>query len=403
MGIVNSGFCRKVFAFTFTFSMTLGVVLFQGSDHSALADETTNSILERLEKIEREAGENTIAQKLGLSLYGFVDASYTQNFNNPSPSADGNALRIFDVDSNSFRPHMAQVVLEREGKTGGSMEDRGGFRIKLDYGEDAQLTGGGSGSDDFDFQEAYVQYIAPIGNGLDLRIGRMNTLIGYEVIESPYNPNFSRSWLFGFGEPFTTTGIRASYEFNDMVSFSLGVINDFTGTQSDTNNSKSIESLVSIAPMENVGISIFGFWGAEGAIGADDTDRVQVGGIVDVQLTDQAEVVVEGYYGNFANAPGLDPGVNARWDGVAGYLIYDLTDKWGARFRGEVFKDSSGFFTGTAQTLWEVTSTLQYKPIPSIITRAEFRYDKSDETPFMYGTRAANHQETLAFEAIYLF
>ncbi len=43
--------------------MTLGVVFFQGSDHSALADETTNSILERLEKIERYAGENTIAQK----------------------------------------------------------------------------------------------------------------------------------------------------------------------------------------------------------------------------------------------------------------------------------------------------------------------------------------------------
>ncbi|MCH8040896.1 MAG: porin [Nitrospinae bacterium] len=403
MGIVMSKLFRKACTYLFAIALIFGFMALQGTGNLASAED----------------GENSIAKKLGLSLYGYVDASYTQNFNNPSPSAGGNALRIFDVDSNSFRPHMAQIVLEREGKTGGSMEDRGGFRIKLNYGEDAQLTGGsiignvpsagaGGGTDfdsgdDFDFQEAYVQYIAPIGNGLDLRIGRMNTLIGYEVIESPNNPNFSRSWLFGFGEPFTTTGVRASYEFNDMVSFSIGVINDFTGTQSDTNNSKSVESLVSIAPMDNVGIYLFGFWGAEGAIGADDSDRVQVGGIVDVQLTDQAEVVVEGYYGNFANAPGLDPGVNARWDGVAGYLIYDFTDKWGARFRSEVFKDATGFFTGTAQTLWEVTSTLQYKPIPSIITRAEFRYDKSDETPFFVGTRAANHQETLGFEVIYLF
>jgi len=378
---------RKAFTYLFAIALIFGVLTLQGIGDLASAED----------------GENSIAKKLGLSLYGYVDASYTQNFNNPSPSAGGNALRIFDVDSNSFRPHIAQIVLEKEGKTDGSMEDRGGFRIKLDYGEDAQLTGGGSGSDDFDFQEAYAQYIAPIGNGLDLRIGRMNTLIGYEVIESPYNPNFSRSWLFGFGEPFTTTGIRGSYEFNDMVSFSIGVINDFTGTQSDTNNSKSVESLVSIAPTENVGIYLFGFWGPEGAIGADDSDRVQVGGIVDVQLTDQAEVVVEGYYGNFANVTTFNPSGNARWDGVAGYFIYDFTDKWGARFRGEVFKDASGFFTGTAQTLWEVTSTLQYKPIPSIITRAEFRYDKSDVTPFFIGTRAANHQETLAFEAIYLF
>jgi len=92
----------------------------------------------------------------------------------------------------------------------------------------------------------------------------MNTLIGYEVIESPYNPNFSRSWLFGLGEPFTTTGIRASYDFNEMVSFSIGVINDFTGTRSDTNNSKSVETLLSIAPMENVGVNLFGFWGGRG-------------------------------------------------------------------------------------------------------------------------------------------
>ncbi len=386
MGIVMSKLFRKVFTYLFAIALTFGLLALQGTGDLASAED----------------GENSIAKKLGLSLYGYVDASYTQNFNNPSPSAGGNALRIFDVDSNSFRPHMAQIVLEKEGKTDGSMEDRGGFRIKLDYGEDAQLTGG-SGADDFDFQEAYVQYIAPIGNGLDLKIGRMNTLIGYEVIESPYNPNFSRSWLFGFGEPFTTTGIRGSYEFNDMVSFSLGVINDFTGTQSDTNNSKSVESLISIAPMENVGVYLFGFWGPEGAIGADDSDRVMLGGIVDVQLTDQAEVVLEGYYGNFANATTAVPSANARWDGVAGYLIYDFTDKWGARFRGEVFRDPSGFFSGSGQEIWEVTSTLQYKPIPSIITRAEFRYDKSDGAPFLIGTRAANHQETLAFEAIYLF
>jgi len=340
MGIVMSKLFRKACTYLFAIALIFGFMVLQGTGYVAFAED----------------GENSIAQKLGLSLYGFVDASYTQNFNNPNDTTAGgtpnsNALRIFDVDANSFRPHLAQIVLEKEGKTDGSMEDRGGFRIKLNYGEDAQLTGGGSGSDDFDFQEAYVQYIAPIGNGLDLRIGRMNTLIGYEVIESPYNPNFSRSFLFGIGEPFTTTGIRASYEFNDMVSFSIGVINDWTGTQSDTNRSKSVESLISIAPMENVGIYLFGFWGAEGAIGTDDSDRVQVGGIVDVQLTDQAEVVVEGYYGNYSNVTTFNPSGNARWDGVAGYLIYDFTDKWGARFRSEVFKDASGFFTGSAQTI----------------------------------------------------
>ncbi len=359
----------------------------------------------------------------GLKLYGFVDTSYTHNFNNPSNQV--NHLRIFDGDANSFRPHMAQIVFEKEGKTGGSMEDRAGFRIKLDFGEDAKFTGGNTGADEVDFQEAYAQYIAPLGNGLDLRIGRMNTLIGYEVIESPYNPNFSRSWLFGLGEPFTTTGIRGSYEFNKSVSFSVGVINSFTGLQADTNRSKSVEALLSLTPVERVGVYVFGFWGPEGDLGASNTDRVMVGGILDVQVTDQAEVVVEAYYGNQANATS---GANARWNGIAGYFIYDFTDKWGARIRGEVFEDAAGFFScggekgaagnanvcftpdGTgkpatvpSQTLWETTYTLQYKPVSSLITRLEFRYDKSDQNVFRFGTRAANHQETLGFEVIYLF
>ena len=350
----------------------------------------------------------------GLKLYGFVDTSYTHNFNNPSNQV--NQLRIFDGDANSFRPHMAQIVFEKEGSTGGTMEDRAGFRIKLNFGEDAKFTGGSAdGKDDVDFQEAYAQYIAPLGNGLDLRIGRMNTLIGYEVIESPYNPNFSRSWLFGLGEPFTTTGIRGSYEFNESVSFSIGGINSFTGTQVDANRGKSVEALLSLTPVERVGVYVFGFWGPEGALGASNADRVMVGGILDVQATDQAEVVIEAYYGNQANATS---GANARWNGIAGYFIYDFTDKWGARIRGEVFEDAAGFFscaggggnanacfTGStaSQTLWETTYTLQYKPVPSLITRWEFRYDKSDQNVFQFGTRATNHQETLGFEVIYLF
>ncbi len=362
-------------------------------------------------------GQAAVLTKEDFNFYGYVDASYTHNFNNPNSQA--NALRIFDGDANSFRPHMAQLVFEKEGKSDGGNVDRAGFRIKLDFGEDAKFTGGNTGADEVDFQEAYAQYIAPIGNGLDLRIGRMNTLIGYEVIESPLNPNFSRSWLFGLGEPFTTTGIRASYQFTDMVSFSVGAINSFTGSQADTNRSKSVEALLALTPLNWLSVSIFGFWGPEGALGAKNSDRVQIGGIIIAQATDQTSFVVEGYYGNQSNAT---PGRNARWNGLAGYIIHDFDEQWGVRLRGEIFEDAQGFFgcggtVGTAgnantcfgglapasQTLWEGTATLQYKPTPSLITRLEFRYDKSNQNTFQYGQRAANHQETLATEVIFLF
>ncbi len=338
-----------------------------------------------------------VLSKEDFNLYGYVDASYTHNFNNPNSQM--NANRIFDIDANSFRTHMAQLVFEKEAKSDGAIADRAGFRIKLNFGEDAKLTGG-SGGDDVDYQEAYVQYIAPIGNGLDVRIGRMNTLIGYEVIESPLNPNFSRSWLFGLGEPFTTTGLRASYEFNDMVALSVGVINSWFGSTADTNRSKSIEALFGLTPMDWLSVSLFGFWGPEGAVGAKNSDLLQGGGIITAQVMEQTSLVLEGYYAEQENGLGTK---DAQWHGIAGYVIHDFDDQWGVRFRMEWFKDADGFLTGTDQKLWEGTATLQYKPTPSLITRVEFRYDKSNKNTFQYGGRAANHQETLATEVIFLF
>ena len=263
-----------------------------------------------------QANGQVLAGK-NISLSGYVETSYTQNFNNPSTGV--NNMRSFDGDANSFRPNMAQIVLEQAAKPKGSWKERTGFRVKLNVGEDAKFTGG-DGTDQFDFQETYIQYAAPIGNGVTFQAGRMNTLIGYEVIESPLNANFSRSFLFGMGEPFTVTGLRASYDINDRVSVAGSIINSFTGTTVDENNSKSIEALLSYAPMDNLGLFLFGFWGPEGTrnnqitsfsggdgdIGIsgklENTDRVQFGGILDWQVTDKLEFVMEGYYGNQANA-----------------------------------------------------------------------------------------------------
>ena len=358
------------------------------------------------------AEDDTLANKLNLSLYGYVETSYTQNFNNPSTGVNNN--RSFDGDANSFRPNMAQLVLEKAASPGGALTDRAGFRLKLNFGEDAKFTGG-TGPDDFDFQEAYVQYM-PVDN-ITFQAGRMNTLIGYEVIESPLNPNFSRSFLFGIGEPFTVTGFRASVDFSESVSFAMSAINSFKGLQRDENNGKSIEALLSLAPADNLGVSIFGFWGPEdNSFGEESADRMQVGGIIDVQATDQLELVLEGYYGNQA-VPGA---ANARWNGVAGYAIYEFNDQWGLHARAEVFEDAAGYFScfgdesiGNAhvcaagvvpdQTLWETTWTLQYKPVPNLITRAEFRYDKSDRNTFDGSDGPTDSQSTLAGEMIFLF
>lgn len=400
-------------------------------------------MIERLERLEKQASAPGLWKTLGLRLSGFADVAYTQNLRNPA--SDLNQLHIFDTNANAFMPHLFQMLLERPAEAGGDAFSRAGFRARLNFGLDARVSRArtnfqtGTSNNELDFQELYAQYIVPVGNGLDIKVGKINTLMGYEVISSPDNANFSRSFLFGLGQAFTTTGLRLTYQFNPVVLASVGVVNGWDNVD-DNNRGKTVEWLLALTLSERVGLSFYGTYGPEQAnrqfgdptaggatAGAPSAKRVANGAILTIRATDKDTVILEPYYANEAQASLVHQGKNARWDGFAGRLIHDFNERWSLRVRGEIFEDAGGARTclGTfntagatntcsgatntapalpqAQTLWETTWTLQYRPVPPLITRFEFRYDKSDKNVFQHGTAAANNQETLSFEAIYLF
>ena len=399
----------------------------------AWAEDTPGPVAQKVEHIalrfkeaEKTAEKRLVSERLGLRFYGYLEGSYTQNFNNPSNHI--NELRIFDVNSNQFRPNLAQFVLEREAKAGGSGWDRLGFHVKFNAGRDSDFIGGVNLSTWADFQEFYAQYLAPVGHGLKIQVGQINSLVGYEVVESPYDANYSRSWLFGLGQPFTTRGARISYEFNKQVSLSVGAIGYINSARADTNFDPLVEYALAISPTEKVRLTVYGVAGPrDGPTGTPGGTLFLAGGFVSLHLSDRTSAVIESYYANQSNSSTISAGRNARWDGVAAYLIHDITKEWGVRLRGEIFEDASGMVTcqGTteyqpranvcfgatssapapavAQTLWEFTGTLQYKPFASLVTRLEYRYDKSNQNVFQVGGRATSYQPTLSLDVIYLF
>jgi Putative beta-barrel porin-2, OmpL-like. bbp2 len=413
----------------------VGFILVTGSFllADAWAEEASGPVAQELEHValrlkgaEKAVEKELLSEDLRLHFYGYLEGSYTQNFNNPSNRI--NQLRIFDVNSNQFRPNLAQAVLEREAKATNNWLDRVGFKVKFNVGRDSDFIGGTDLGQWTDFQEFYLQYIAPAGNGLDVRLGQINSLVGYEVVESPYNANYSRSWLFGLGQPFTTRGLRASYTFNREVSWSLGVIDRINSNLPNEKSSPWIESALTLVPSNKVKLTLYGLVGP----GAGDVDvkwggLLLGGGFVSVQATEQTSVVVESYYANQINSSTISSAKNARWNGVAAYLIHDFSQEWGVRLRGEIFEDAGGAVScqGTtdyqpranvcfgatssasapaiAQTLWEFTGTLQFKPISALTTRLEYRYDKSNQNVFQVGGRATSYQPTLSLDVIYLF
>ncbi|MEK7763800.1 MAG: outer membrane beta-barrel protein [Nitrospirota bacterium] len=408
---------------------------------------------------------------MGFKISGAVEASYTQNFNNPNTNV--NQLRIFDTQANSFVPQVAQIVFEKTAVASGSTADRVGFRARLNFGAQSRFSRArtnfqpGTDNNELDFQELYAEYIAPVGNGLKIQAGKINTLIGYEGINSWENPNFSRSFMFGLSQAFTTTGIRFTYPINSWATAAIGLINGWDNIE-DNNRGKSFEWKVDLTPHEKFGIAFFGSYGAEqsngnanlavagagtcaplGATGAGcdpSGKRTVVGSIITIKPTANDTLIIEPYYGNEGNASGVSASQNARWNGLITYFIHDFNDQqqphaFSLRARGEIWEDAGGVRAcagginfnggtntcansgtgqafgigtgiqpaiggqalGTAQTLWEGTVTLQYKPAPSLITRAEFRYDKSNKNNFLQGNQAVNNQQTLAFSVVYLF
>src|SRR4029077_4629513 len=119
------------------------------------------------------------------------------------------------------------VVQLRLDKPLDEQEWAAGYRVDLGAGPDANVLGTISNERtgaDFAVRQAYAALRMPIGNGLDWKVGVFDSIIGYESVESPSNPNYTRSYGHSL-EPQSHTGVLASYRINDLVSLSAGIAN----------------------------------------------------------------------------------------------------------------------------------------------------------------------------------
>ncbi|HZF72025.1 MAG TPA: outer membrane beta-barrel protein, partial [Gemmatimonadaceae bacterium] len=150
-----------------------------------------------------------------IAVNAFVSSAYQYNSNRPATGV--NSYRVFDFNDNSFNLDVAEVVVQ----IAPSKPNDAGFRVDIDAGNSIPQI---SKSQDqtvaqFDLQQVFASYIAPLGSGLRFDVGKYVTHLGYEVIEGydGYNDNYSRSILFGYAIPFTHTGVKASYAFSSKV------------------------------------------------------------------------------------------------------------------------------------------------------------------------------------------
>jgi hypothetical protein len=179
---------------------------------------------------------STTAVLGGATLSGFVDTYYGYNFN--QPKSQTNTLRSFDGPSNQFALNLIELNLDKAPDPSNS---RLGYHLGLGFGQAMNAVNAtdpaGLGFAQY-LKEAYVSYLAPIGKGLQMDVGKFVTPHGAEVIETKDNFNYSRGLLFSYAIPYFHYGLRAKYSFSDKYSVTGFLVNGWNDIY-DNNTGKT--------------------------------------------------------------------------------------------------------------------------------------------------------------------
>jgi hypothetical protein len=391
-----------------------------------------SQLIEQSGLAETRGASNGLPGFLGqITVGGWVASSYFWNLNHPTDTnrADfaGPGVKCSDIggvpgdcgglggtnqgidgafyplhpDANSFQ--LDQVWFEVERPI--DEENRAGFRFDTVYGETGALLNGGGPNNRYSnrdntsiyINQGYVQYLAPIGDGLTLKAGKFGTLVGYEVAQTVYNQNITRGNVYNLLEPIDHIGVLASYAFGDSgFDAAVGGVNGFSPDSPDINEAKTILGHLGWAN-EMVSVGVNGLYGGE-VQGFDGNESGLVNGLVKVNPTDRLALYVNGDY-RWAN------GSNGSAWGIATGGRFAITDRTGVSLRGEYVADNDNFlgfcgftnngilspsspcaggapsnFVPSDVEIWGVTGTVDHLLTDQLMVRAEVRWDTVNKT-----------------------
>jgi hypothetical protein len=391
-----------------------------------------------------------------IDVFGHVEAGWTYyanpskfvtNFNGFSPD------RIFNFEHEDFELDQLDLTIERRVEMSSPKFDAG-FRLEAIYGSDARWTHSngldfyGPGKVNFanvltahfeqypdeqvDLLQAYFDLLFPVGNGLRMRVGKFESLIG-GAVDPNDNPFYSHSLIysvrgFGLGQPFTQTGVLGTYPINSHLTVDAGFSRGWDQSFKDNNDAIDFIGRASYSFNDRIQASLAMITGPE-----DDNDdshyRTILEPVLHYAYSDQLSFLVAGDYGydgatrvitGFGPPTGIiEPFKSVQWYGVTGYAAYKLNDRFTINARAEWLRDQDGAlvpftrflpvpnFGGT--NLYEATLGLTIVPFPNdqlganLKVRPEVRVDYCDDPIFGHDLGDNNTLFSAAIDGIFNF
>jgi hypothetical protein len=358
-------------------------------------------------KAQLTAGDRGILDYLhGATLNFALDEYYAFNFNHPVGRV--NALRAYDVLSNNISLNQADVVFERAPDTGAGRPF--GVRLDLQFGQATDTLQGNPVNEPRpqiyrNIFQAYGTYVAPLGKGLTLDVGKWGSSIGIEGNYTKDQINYSRAFWFDF-LPFYHMGVRATYKLNDQMTLNYWLVNG-TNQAEATNGFKDELFGFTATPRKTI------TWNMNYYLGKEHPDRTPVApngpipvqpglsfaailpapdgrlhifdSYVSWQATPKLTLALEGDYviqREWRTSSLGHSSAPAHTIGGAAYARYQFTPKIAVGGRAEYLSDRGGLFSGLTQALKETTATFDYKFGEGFLMRYEWRRDFSNQPSF---------------------
>jgi hypothetical protein len=348
-----------------------------------------------------------------FKLYGWIEAGITGNPD--SPTDNHNFGHLFTDRSNEPLLNQVSIVGERALDPNATGFDWG-FKVWVMEGSDARYTKSVGFADlmtddrvQFDVPEVYASAHIPLGStgGIDLKLGKYADPMSAETIDARNNVFYSHSYIFNFGVPLNDLGGLAVLHVNKYVDVYAGVNRGVNMAFSDNNSSVAFEGGLGLNLLDgNLTSVAFTHAGPE-----DPLDNVDWRYLNDWTTTWKITKSLTSITDFNLIYDSIDGG---KWGGGgAQYFTYSVNDWLQLGLRGEIFRDSQGFYVaqfranndfihfergdnlfrpefpadpsnlgGGETTYFEVTGGVTIKPplpkpIAGLLIRPEVRYDRA--------------------------
>jgi hypothetical protein len=348
-----------------------------------------------------------------FKLYGWVEAGITGNPD--APIDNHNFGHLLTDRANEPLLNQLSVVGERALDPSVTGFDWG-FKAWFMYGSDARysksvgfldLTTNDRVQPDFPELYASVHIPIPSTNGLDIKAGKYQDPMSGETFDPRNNVFYSHSYIFNFGIPENDLGGLATLHVNKYLDIYAGVNRGVNMAFSDNNSSVAFEGGIGLNLLDgNLTVVALTHDGPE-----DPLNNVDWRYLNDITTTWKITK-------NFTSVTDLnliyDTIGGGKWGGGgAQYFTYAVNDWLQLGLRGEIFRDSQGFYVaqfranndfvhferadnlfrpefptdpsnlgGGETTYLEVTGGVTFKPalpkpIAGVLIRPEVRYDRA--------------------------